>query len=413
MSSDDCRAGVEATYAIFANPTQGKAFERALVDFGETYRPAFDNVGHESHEKLMRQSSNLLASIQTACGRYTSTDLYLPVLDVYLRSVPLNVKQINEIMRDVCGDHFDQAPPAMREMILESLLRNVIDFKVFERQALIEQRSKTQIFSDQAAFFLGESEKVTGDIFYRAAEHDDDMFFKKFQEPLLEHVFSLRGMPTVYNPIALAIFASEQHFRAGIQYKDETSPTQQWFITHQAEMVEAVLAHSWHGKFHVKFAQKLENLDPLFTPLVNAVKLRARDVRDWHLVELLHDHGIAPDPEAITILKGAYSAVPGSPMDCDLRALMVYSLIYGDVLGDDWQAPKDVNPLELIENCWQLATSRNVIDQTALDSIVPRALSLLGRQHEIDWIMDCELFKPYLRKHRHFQGLRLEEGLGL
>jgi hypothetical protein len=413
VNREDCQEAVEATFTIFANETQGPDFEKALIAFGETYRPAFDNVRHASFSRLMKQCDNLLGSIQTVCGRFHTPEIYFPVLEVYLGAVPLSIKQLKSIMIDIYKGHFEAVEQTQQDRILKKLLGNIIDFKVFERQAMIEQNSVANRFSDQAMFALSEAEKATSEIFYQAAEEDDEWMFEQFHKPLLDHVFSLRGMTAVYNPGALAIFSGEQHFRAGREFQDETSPTKRWFMTHQTEMAQAVLANSWHGKYNMKFAQKIESLGPDFQVLTNALKLRARDMLDWHLVDLVHDHGITPDAECITILKGAYNKEPGTPMDGDFRVLMLYSLIYGDVLGDDWRAPKDENPLSMIQHCVFAAESRNVIDQNALDSIVPRALSLLTREHDIDWIMESELFKPYLRRHRHFQGLRLENGLGL
>lgn len=413
VNREDCQEAVEVTFTIFANETQGPDFEKALIAFGETYRPAFDNVRHASFSRLMKQCDNLLGSIQTVCGRFHTPEIYFPVLEVYLGAVPLSIKQLKSMMIDIYKGHFEAAEQTQQDRILKKLLGNIIDFKVFERQAMIEQNSVANRFSDQAMFALSEAEKATSEIFYQAAEEDDEWMFEQFHKPLLDHVFSLRGMPAVYNPAALAIFASEQHFRTGVHFRDEISPTKQWFMTHQAETAQAVLAHSWQGKFHVKFAKKLDDLGPSFQELATAVKLRVRDMDPWHLVDLKHDHGVAPDAECITILKGAYNKNPGIPMDGDVLVTMLYSLIYGNVLGDDWRTPKDTHPLLLIVSCIHLVESRNVVDPSALDSLVPRALSLLTREHDIDWIMESELFKPYLRKHRHFQGLRLEDQLGL
>jgi hypothetical protein len=412
VNPEDCQEAIEATYGIFANPTQGPDFEAALRSFGETYRPAFDNVKHPKYDRLLKQSSNLLASIQDTIGHYVSPELYFPVLDIYLRSVPLTVSQLHVVLRGVRGGHFQAIAPAQQATVLHSLLRNVIDFGVFERQALIEAQRLPR-YADGDSYFLSEVEKVTAEMFHAGAKHRDDQFFQHFHAPFLSHVFSLRGMAQIYNPIALCLFGSEQAIKLERFSEGESSPTKCWIASHHAEVVQAILAHSWHGKFNEKFVEKMDMLGPQFTEITNAITLRAHNLSSRSLVDLRRDHGVTPDEECIHILKGAYNTEPGVPEEWHLRALMTYSLMYENLLGDDWKTPEGSHPVTFVETCVRQVETFDSVNPESLDSIALHALSLLTAQHSIDWVSTSEVFKPYLRNHRHYQGLRLCEGLGL
>jgi hypothetical protein len=260
---------------------------------------------------------------------------------------------------------------------------------------------------------LSKADKVGVEIFHDGAKHRDDLFFQHFYAPFLSHVFSLRGMAPSYNPIALCLFGSEQGIKKDAYSEEGSNPTKNWLASHQSDVAQAILAHSWHGKFNSKLVEKMEILGPAFIEITHAITLRAHNLSCRSLVDLQRDYGVSPDEECIRILKGAYNSTPGVPEEWHLRALMVYSLMHENVLGDDWNPPEEVNPVSFVEICVKEVEKFDQVNQHALDSIAIKALSLLTIKHSIDWISTSEVFKPYLRKHRHFQGLRLEHGLGL
>lgn len=410
----------QAMHGMFEQNTDLIKLASQMAEFSDSFLAAYDMVSDPGHERLMGRSRDLFSFIKNDCQHPTDMDGYFTMLTVFLRHIPICMKTMLDIGYDVFSTKFDFVDPALREPVLKAIVSNIINFKVLERyheKICEEERPR---FSNHLTHQKNDGENHLTEVLYWIAESESDQVFELLGAPLYAHIYALRNTSPAFNPAAIAIDTAMRHMTGGQRTRDITekftvqSPTKDWLIGHQSEVEDSVMAGSWSIKYHCRYTAKLVSAAPELKDLANALTLRSRDNPPDLLIDLRKNHGLVPDRECLDILLGKYSQKPWSPAEGDLESLMVYSLVYGNVMGSQWNAPGPVNPVEVLAGAIKEMELRKLaVDPVALSEIAERALSLLTPNHQVGWIADCEPLKPFLKSNRRFQVMRLEEGMGL
>ncbi|MBI6882437.1 hypothetical protein [Pseudomonas putida] len=421
MENEDMSFVQEAVQASFGLFVQNQDLARLAIDihdFGKKYSAAFDDVADQKHSKLMRQCEALYDFIKIDCMTQTDQDVFYNMLDAYLNSIPVNADQVIKISSDIEVSIYFDPKPEMVDLAFASLSKNLIKFGLLERLLLISRRDYQSRNYDDPVFSIREPEKKLENLFYWLADLDDQHLFSSIGSPLLEHAFENIPFDNLCCVHAIAIDVCRRQEKIRVSQRSAEypiSPMVLWMGENQYRVAKSVLSGSWSSKFHGNYIDDFRKLFPELLDISNAMVLRSHDPSWDALYCLKRDFGVTPDQECIDIMNGRYNSTAYAPTNGGLGSLIMYSLAYGeDIVGDSWNTPKGGTSVECLSNVTQgLRRLGGEPDQQVLDRLAPIALSHLQEGDALGWIEDSSLFRPYLNASKKYQGLRLQQDLGM
>lgn len=417
---DPVQAAVEATFPLFEQNKDIPLLVLRIAEFSAQHIDAFRQVTSPAHPKLMKQADNLYAFIRKDCQDLTDMDAYFALMTACLKDIPLSPNIFDELIRELFSPKFEYLTDDLRSTFLQGLADNLISFDTLGICHAAAASSLTLRAPDQLVFDSSDQEKNTMELLHWICDSNDPLVFEILGEQALSHIFTKGQWSPVFDPASIALWTCIDHENrrvAGNLRNNRDDPQSKmvgWFERNQDLVVASVIQGTWSTKYHPNHIAKLHTHLPQLQGIATAMTLRSFDQRPAFLLDLMSKSATAPDKECIAIQVGEYNTLPGTATASGLEALMAYSLVYGDVIGDRWFTLEDTNPVEILMSAIETVGKHGeVIDQVAFETLATRSLSALRRTDDVGKIMRNELLKPFLRTHRHFQGIRLEQDLGM
>lgn len=417
---DPVQAAVEATFPLFEQHTDIPLLVQQMAEFSAQHIEAFSLISSPAHPRLMTQADNLCAFIRKDCQDLTDLDGYFLLMASFLRDIPISPNVFDEIGREFFSTKFEYLTDDIRRAVLEALAHNLISFNTIGVYHTIAEAKSEPRTPDELSFTPSDQERHTQELFHWIADSDDPLVFEVLGEKVLAHVFSLPAASPVYDAASLALWICIDHEKRRVEgnnrnNRDEPqSPMVGWFLRNQADVASSVLRGTWSTKYNPNQIRNLTTHIPQLSDIAAAMTLRSFDQKPAFLLDLRKARGIAPDRECIAIQKGQYNANAMTPTASSLESLMAYSLVYEDILGDDWRTPSSENPVVILLEALEVVEQHGgCIDQAVLEKLATRTLNAMKQGDDVEQILKSDVLKPFLNKNRNFQGIRLENDLGM
>ena len=420
-SNDDlAQRAVEASFTMFEQSTDRVLLARQMAEFNANHIEAFEDVTSPAYEKLLRQTENLFDFIRKDCQDLMDLDGYFSLLAAYLRDIPISIGIIDEIGRELFSTKFDSLSERLKETLLQATLDNVVNYCVLHRCHTRASQQLSLRHPDNLAFDLSKEEDALQFMLNWVFSDDEPMVFSVLGEGLLAHIFSMRDSSPMFDAAAQALWLSADGERRRISsnsrnnLNEPPSPVVDWLGRNQKLVAGHVLGGTWSTKYHPVLIERFKQCFPHLTQISDAMTLRSYNQERGFLLDLVANSSLHPDKECLDIHRGAYNETPMKPTKCSLEALIAYSLVYKNVLGEDWIFDEENNPARQLKDAVDEVNKRGLtIRQDELTSLVVRAIEGLKRGGDVQWMLEEEIFKPFIRNNRRFQGMRLEDDLGM
>lgn len=417
---DPVQSAVEASFPLFEQNTDMPLLMRRLAEFRVQHIGAFNQVSSPSHQRLMTQFDNIYGFIRKDCQDITDMDAYFVLITACLKDIPLSANIFDELIAEIFSPKFEYLTDNIRKEFLDKLADNLINFDTLNTCHAISVASMTPRTPDCLLFETTKQERNTLELLHWIADSNDPLVFDIFGERVLSHIFKDTVCSPVYNPGSLALWICIDHERRRVSgnLRNNTSEKQskmvEWFKNHEAMVASSVINGTWSTKYHRNYILHLKEYIPDLKGIEIAMTLRSFDQRPEFLLDLMHSRGVKPDHECIGIQIGKYDSVRNTSMRSGLQSLMAYSLVFENILEGLPLSVDEGGPVDALIDALETVRKKGlVIDRVAFESLAMSALDAMGRHDDINKVLSNELLRPFLKKSRHFQGIRLEQALGI
>jgi hypothetical protein len=416
-TNDPVLLAIEDMLPLFEQCHDIPAFLEKMRGFASHHLGAFRLAANDSHEKLTQKADGLLCLIRKDFQNPCDLESYYQLLSEFLRQIPLSPASYFMVGFELMGSKFESVDACLRRSTLQAFADNVTRHKMLE--VLNLEKSVSKRSPEVAAFDTLKDERGLAEVIHWLADHDDPLAFEVFGSQVLPYIMSIRNSSPEFDPISLVVHGCVDHENRRLRCNERNnaqtpqSPLVGWMVRNQNAVADAIMAGTWSIKHHPKHIATLRKTVPELEPIAQAMTLRSYDQDAGFLLDL-RGRGVMPDLECINILKGKYNQLPWAPTEIALVALMAYTLVHDDVLGNEWVSPPGGCTVKLLAEAVGVAKGKKLgIQEPALQMLAKNTLDRLRRGDEIDWIFNSEDLKPYLKGNRNLQGLRLEHDLGM
>lgn len=419
-SVDAVQLAVQATFPLFAQNKDMALLARQMAEFKVVHGGAFSQVESPFYAKLLDQVENLFGFLRHDCQDLTDLDGYFAIMSAFMREIPISPNIFDEVVGELFSSKVDFLSEDDRRSVFQCLADNLTTFNTLENFSRVAMTSVRNRTPDQLLFEMSVQERHTQELLHWIAASDDPLVFEVLGEQVLSHIFSGSTMGPAYDPASMALWICIDHEQRRVasnernNRSDPQSPMVGWFERNQSAVVATILQGTWSTKYHPKHISKLTTHLPALTEIAKAMTLRSFDQKGDFLLAFRKTYGEAPDAECIAIQAGRYNEPPDTPTANSLESLMAYSLVYEDILGDEWNAPDTRSLADILIYAIEAVEKHGLaVNQSVLEKLATRSLDALRRDDDVSAILRNNQLKPLLNGNKRFQGIRLEQDLGM
>lgn len=419
---DAVQLAVQASFALFEQNSDMSLLARNMAVYSKQHAEAFRLVSSQHYPRLLRQVENLFGFLRDDCQKLPDVEGYFAIMSSFMKEMPITPNLFDKVVQELFSTKFDVLSYEGRRAVLQSLANNLTVFNTIENYAVsaASATTGTKRTPDLLFFEQSDQERHTHELLHWIAKSDDPLVFEILGEQVLSYIFSgIRAAPA-YDPASIALFIciDQESRRVASNKRNNLNEPRSlmvgWFERNQAAVASIIMRGTWSPKYHPNLIKKLTTDLPQLADIAKAVTLRSFDQKGDFLIEFRQTYGEAPDTECLAIQSGQYNSTPKTPTARGLEALMAYSLAYGNVLEEDWVAPNEWSPSDLLIDALAIVREHGeVVDQVCLRKLAMRSIDALQRDANLDAILRHEDLLPYIKGNKRFQGMRLEQDLGM